>query len=265
MKEEKGGGRQTGNVSWWCCWWQWWQNAAVDGGFAVVLLPSDVAMHWKLLGRCFFFFFPLWFSFVFFYSSLFLCFPSLLFFFPLFSSLPFLYSPYFYSFSFLLCFSLFALFFFPVFSLSFYLWTSPSISLFFSSPLLKKFPLSFLWSPFDFFVPLSSISSFKKCHILYLPRFLLVFLSARGEGATLPYPIMAQGKVAWGRLCIASPKPLAGHSSPLFFIIMTRHMGVWVRVFRQVEGRERVKQVLQRRGRKTFFPCFLCVREEEET
>jgi hypothetical protein len=53
---------------------------------------------------------------------------------------------------FLLCFSLFAIFFFCFFFV-FYLWTSPSVSFFFSSPLLKKFPLFFLWSPFVFFRP----------------------------------------------------------------------------------------------------------------
>jgi hypothetical protein len=47
---------------------------------------------------------------------------------------------------------------------------------------------------------------------------------------------------------------------------MTGHVGVLVRVFRQVGGeRERVKQVLQRRGRKTFFPYLLSVMEEEDT
>jgi hypothetical protein len=41
--------------------------------------------------------------------------------------------------------------------------------------------------------------------------------------------------------------------------------GYWFGFLGKCGGRERVKQVLQRRGRKTFFPYLLSVMEEEDT
>jgi hypothetical protein len=77
---------------------------------------------------------------------------------------------------FLLCFSLFAIFFFSVFSL-FSISGPPLLSLCFFHLLCSKNSLSFFFGrPLFFFVPLSSLLSFKKCHILYSPSFLLVFI-----------------------------------------------------------------------------------------
>jgi len=124
-----------------------------------------------------------WSMFLFFFFVIFLCFLLLLsvslFSFPfilLFSSLPFLYSPCLSSFLFLLCFSLFAIFFF-LFFLCFLSLDLPFCLFVFFISSAKKNSLSFFFGrPLFFFVPLSSLLSFKKCHILYPPSFLLVFI-----------------------------------------------------------------------------------------
>jgi len=63
---------------------------------------------------------------------------------------------------------------------------------------------------------------------------------------------------------VASVQSPTVHDSHGFSIMGVGHEGVWVVLSFWASGRERErdKQTLQRRGRKTFFPC-LCALVEE--